>query len=423
MKYLARCSVAILAFFLMAGCASTDFQWSTDTSTDITTDTSWDTGVDVSTDTTISDTTTDTVLDSPVDPAPDTTTDTLLDTVMDPSMDTAAEDVVPDCADGDSDTVCDDADVCDGGDDTVDTDMDSVPDYCDCDQRGSACHAAATCTDGTAGVICTCNEGWEGDGSLCSPIDHCDAGTHTCDPNATCAYTGPGTYDCDCNIGYTGDGFTCTPVSTSGGHAVLIGHDYFENDADADAIVGNAVFLAGTGTVSVLAYNQYADVSSGGEAENTDAAIDSRATTLGRSWTRTLLTDYTLLDSSLAGHDVLLVYEQENSDVTTLTSIGTAWTSTLSTFLSSGGVVIVCDHNMASGGTWGIMHGAGLMNITGTTSISFDDVTVVEPTDPLMSGVTSPYYAINGSVSFVTTETDVIAQSSGGEPVVIHKVY
>ena len=37
-------------------------------------------------------------------------------------------------------------------------------------------------------------------------------GTDLCDPNATCTYTGPGTYDCTCNPGYLGDGFTCTRI-------------------------------------------------------------------------------------------------------------------------------------------------------------------------------------------------------------------
>jgi hypothetical protein len=38
----------------------------------------------------------------------------------------------------------------------------------------------------------------------------------TCDPNATCASTGPGTYNCTCNSGYTGDGTNCA-LATDGG--------------------------------------------------------------------------------------------------------------------------------------------------------------------------------------------------------------
>jgi hypothetical protein len=33
-----------------------------------------------------------------------------------------------------------------------------------------------------------------------------------CDPNATCAWTGPTSNSCTCNAGYTGDGTTCTPL-------------------------------------------------------------------------------------------------------------------------------------------------------------------------------------------------------------------
>jgi hypothetical protein len=62
-----------------------------------------------------------------------------------------------------------------------------------------------------------CNSGYSGDGFTCTPIDHCALGTDTCDTNATCTYTGPGTYTCACNPGYTGDGYTCTPVTGTTG--------------------------------------------------------------------------------------------------------------------------------------------------------------------------------------------------------------
>jgi hypothetical protein len=54
------------------------------------------------------------------------------------------------------------------------------------------------------------------------PIDHCAAGTDLCDPNATCTFTGPGTYDCTCNPGYVGDGFTCRPET--GGRTGTVRH-------------------------------------------------------------------------------------------------------------------------------------------------------------------------------------------------------
>ncbi|MBW2263670.1 MAG: hypothetical protein JRG91_17035, partial [Deltaproteobacteria bacterium] len=85
-----------------------------------------------------------------------------------------------------------------------------------CSAGTDLCDTNATCTyTGPGTYNCTCNSGYTGSGYSCTPINHCTAGTHACDINATCTYTGPGTYTCACNSGYVGDGFTCTP--TGGG--------------------------------------------------------------------------------------------------------------------------------------------------------------------------------------------------------------
>ena len=76
-----------------------------------------------------------------------------------------------DSLDGDIDGVPDGCDVCTAGDDAVDGDEDGIPDACDCDFAGGSCHAGAVCADGVDGVICTCVEGFEGDGASCSLID------------------------------------------------------------------------------------------------------------------------------------------------------------------------------------------------------------------------------------------------------------
>jgi len=105
------------------------------------------------------------------------------------------------------------------------------------------CHRFATCTDTTGSYICTCNEGFTGNGySSCLDIsdcysqckhgfctdlgvDHfrcnCDDGwmnmncdydinecttyTHECARRALCR-NNDGSYTCECNLGYTGDG-------------------------------------------------------------------------------------------------------------------------------------------------------------------------------------------------------------------------
>lgn len=270
---------------------------------------------------------------------------------------------------------------------------------------------------------CTCGMGYSGDGFTCTDIDECMTGMAGCDPVATCMNT-PGSFTCTCPMGYTdvrGDGTLCRPPA-SGGHAVLIGHDYFASNADVDRLVGNAVFLHSGAPVRVLAYTQYADTSGGGEVANTDMAINSVASATGRSWSRTTLTNYTSLATMLPSYDVLLVYEQENTTEAMLTTIGTSWRTALSSFVAGGGVVVVCDFNGSSGGTWQIMNSGGLMTISSSTRVSTGAaVTVTAPADPVAASVGSPYSATNGTLSFTTTETTVVTTSGG--PVVIHKTF
>ncbi len=79
----------------------------------------------------------------------------------------------------------------------------------------SPCDPNATCADESDGYTCQCNPGWTGNGMECNavPDNDCANGSHTCDANATCTYTGSHTYDCDCNAGWQGDGETCGDVN------------------------------------------------------------------------------------------------------------------------------------------------------------------------------------------------------------------
>ncbi|KAK7813715.1 hypothetical protein U0070_001421, partial [Myodes glareolus] len=91
-----------------------------------------------------------------------------------------------------------------------------------CDKKPSACgpfvqlcHIHATCeySDGTAS--CVCNEGYEGDGTLCSKKDPCVGSTSRggCSPNAECIRTGTGAHVCVCQQGWTGDGRDCVVIN------------------------------------------------------------------------------------------------------------------------------------------------------------------------------------------------------------------
>ena len=59
---------------------------------------------------------------------------------------------------------------------------------------------------------CTCDDGYEGNGVVCTNINECDEGTHNCNANAMCT-DAEGNFTCTCNLGYTGDGIICSDIN------------------------------------------------------------------------------------------------------------------------------------------------------------------------------------------------------------------
>ncbi|KAH0516419.1 Stabilin-2 [Microtus ochrogaster] len=91
-----------------------------------------------------------------------------------------------------------------------------------CDKKPSACgpyvqlcHIHATCKYSNGTASCVCNEGYEGDGTLCSKKDPCVGSTSRggCSPNAECIRTGTGAHVCVCQQGWTGDGRDCVAIN------------------------------------------------------------------------------------------------------------------------------------------------------------------------------------------------------------------
>ena len=71
------------------------------------------------------------------------------------------------------------------------------------------CHADATCTNQYGYFNCSCDAGYEGNGTWCDNINECaNATLNNCHGWATCEDM-PGSYNCTCNAGYGGDGVTC----------------------------------------------------------------------------------------------------------------------------------------------------------------------------------------------------------------------
>lgn len=166
------------------------------------------------------------------------------------------------------------------------------------------------------------------------------------------------------------------------------------------------------GLINVLAYVQYADMSR--EYPNTLAAI----TSVGTNFSVTELNNYTQLEVLLPGNHVLLIPEQEKSVLSQLESIGAAWSTILQDFVSSGGIVVQCDYNKL----YGILTGAGLMNIVSSTDFVDESVTIVAPGSPIVQGISGPYNAQSGSSFYNTAEGQVVVERTGFGPVVIHKM-
>ncbi|XP_030100815.1 stabilin-2 isoform X1 [Mus musculus] len=92
-----------------------------------------------------------------------------------------------------------------------------------CDKQTSACgpymqfcHIHATCEYSNETASCVCNDGYEGDGTLCSKKDPCLGSTSRggCSPNAECIQASTGTYSCVCQRGWTGNGRDCVEINS-----------------------------------------------------------------------------------------------------------------------------------------------------------------------------------------------------------------
>ncbi len=343
---------------------------------------------------------------------------------VDPMSDRAYCGASGDCAGANAGAACADGEVCAAG--TCDASCGSTLSLC-----GGACvdtnsdpmhcgNCTTTCPSG-AHELSACDAG------TCRAV--CEAGFGDCDGNATngCE-TSLGDDASNCGVcGHVcAGGAMCTSGVCGGfGHAVLMGHDFYERTADIDSLLGNAVFLSSVpGTLNVLEYTEYSDNSSTGEAANARAAIMDHATTLGRTISLTTAATSADVLTDLPSADVFVVYEQENAPGD-LTSQGMSWATALQNFVARGGVVVVMDHDYGNGGTWRLLSPSGLIVVTGVTSDTGSTETVDATADPLAAGVTATYSAPNGTLSFsgVAPADVVTVTSTTNGPVVMHRQF
>ncbi|WP_395753592.1 M36 family metallopeptidase [Prosthecobacter sp.] len=198
---------------------------------------------------------------------------------------------------------------------------------------------------------------------------------------------------------------TVTAKDSSGGTMTN-----YEGPAGLSAFTG----VAGPATVKVVSFVGYADTAQ--EYPNTKTAISRYFT----DYVETSFSSTTVsaLTTALAGQHVLLIPEQENSTFSQMQALGTAWSSTLNTFVSQGGTVIVCSYGVNEEQ---ILVQSGLLTVTKMTSPEFTTLENVTSTF-LNAGITPPItHEWMSTYSATTNGVVSIREVSTGYPVVVHR--
>jgi hypothetical protein len=213
----------------------------------------------------------------------------------------------------------------------------------------------------------------------------------------------------ECDSGICQEGICQDGIS---GHVVLIGHDFEEKNAAIGRVLGNSIFLALGDTVEVVSWRGESDADA---VQSANQSIGAHAASIGRSWNRIPAASASEVAGLLATADVFLVYAQEGATGEELTALGAGWATTLDEFTARNGIVVVL------GDTWPLLVGAGLLDATGTTSVSGQILRVADPSDSVGASVPLQYYGAAGSVAFTGTSAPVVVETGDGHPVVLHR--
>jgi len=169
--------------------------------------------------------------------------------------------------------------------------------------------------------------------------------------------------------------------------------------------------------ISMLVYNEYADMTSTGEWVNTMTELKSE---YGATFEYDNMTDYTGLGSMIHEYDVLLIVEQEEANKTQMEAVAAAWDSFITDWVVDGGIIIVMDYSCdALADTATILNSTNLMRIENVTDRLLQPVTITNTNDPLAFDV-SAYTSADGAYSFDTPDGDEIF-GSNGQTMVAHR--
>lgn len=266
---------------------------------------------------------------------------------------------------------------------------------------------------GGCGIACAA-------GDVCAAgecTDACRLPRMTCDDRCIDTRSDPdhcGGCGVSCPSGVCVGGACSGPLA---GHLVVVGHDYRESRDGMNRIAGNAVFLARQNPARVLVYEGDARPEA---VAGTDAAIDQVAAAYGRSWVRTAAPRPEEIPLLLADADVLVIYAQTDAADAELQRLSQGLGRSMTTFLQTGGVIVVFDGAGSNAGTYQVVTGTGFFWAESRVDVSRRVLDVTAPGDAVALGVPLRYRGEVSSVRFHTEEGTMVVGDGAG-PVVIHR--
>ena len=271
--------------------------------------------------------------------------------------------------------------------------VDTVTDDANCGGCGHVCAIGLSCS---AGVCCGDTEIGCRDACINPLIDPDNCGG--CGISCTSGI---------CQAG------VCTGLPT--GHLVVIGHDYVKPRLGMNRLLGNAVFMARSPTVTIAGY--FGDATSAA-MDGAEAAIAQVQREIGRTAQRNIV-DADGAGVAMATSDVFLVYAQSTATAASLDALAVQWAVPMAAFLARGGIVIILEGNGAeTHRVVGAQFSApNRSTVTGTV------MTVSAPADAVAADVPISYLGEIDSVSFPGAVGPSVVVSPAGDAVVVHKIY
>jgi len=177
------------------------------------------------------------------------------------------------------------------------------------------------------------------------------------------------------------------------------------------------VLIAGLRATEVLTWVPYTDA---GEYWNTLSGLDSVYGDYNLTTSTT--TDPGVLAGELVGKHVFLVMEQEFASEAEMAALGSAFADTLWGFAESGGTIVVLMESSFWDGPpsyEGFLNATGLMSVDYLQYNNYGSLTVLDPSHPLMEGVSNPFDGENAFGTYVIgPEAISLVEDASGDTVV-----